>query len=106
MKIKSFNEYRELVTKGELTFEKLFKDTEPEQVFEIATKIAKAYENIIMNDEELCISRNELMMINSIFKLIFIFGRMNPEFRNVETEAIFYTLMACATETLMACATE
>ena len=102
MKIKSFNEYRKLVINGELTFEKLFKGTTPETVYAIARKIAKAYEKeILKEDNSFKLYENELKLIQDTFTLIFIFAKEEPQFRDMETEAIFYSIIQCAKDGVM-----
>ena len=95
-KITSFNEYREMVTTGELDFEKLFKDTDPEQGIKIIKRVAKSYEDAIMNNGITRISGKELLMVKSMFALIGGFGRMQPEFAEPEIEAILYAVMMSA----------
>lgn len=95
-KITSFKEYREMVTTGELTFEKLFENSEPEQGINIIKRVAKSYEDAITKGELTRISGRELLMVKSMFALIGGFGRMEPQFAEPETEAILYAVMMSA----------
>ena len=95
-KITNFNEYRELVISGELDFEKLFKGTDANKGFEITRKIVNKYVEIIYSDKVLYLHKNELDLITAMFALIGGFGRMEPQYRDMELEANLYALIETA----------
>lgn len=97
-KITSFNEYRKMVSTGELTFMDVLGGTEAQDGMAIIRKIAKNYDKIIEDGTIGNVHELELKMVKAMFCLIHEFGKQCPEHQDIETEAIFYAMLTCAVE--------
>ena len=97
-KITSFNEYRKMVSTGELTFRDVLGGTDSQDGMAIIRKIAKNYDKIIEDGTIGNVHEKELDMIKAMFYLIHKFGKACPEYQDIETEAIFYAMLTCAVE--------